>query len=102
MEDPCCFLLGHGAGFVDLVEELSVLAELHEDVDLVFAFDDLVDLGDVLMHQVFLEFDLALDGFDLVHVVGLESGDLYCHCLACHFVDRFLHFAEAALSDGLF
>lgn len=50
MENFGCFFLRHGAIAVDAFEELSVFAELHEDVDLVVLADDLVDLGDVLMH----------------------------------------------------
>jgi hypothetical protein len=102
VEDLGCILFRHWPCFVDLIEELSVFAELHEDVDLIFAFDDLVDLCDVFMHEVLLEFNLSLDGFDLVDVVGLQRGDLDRHCLSCQLVDRLLHLPEAALSDCLF
>lgn len=63
MENFGSFFFRHRAILIYALEELAVLAELHEDVDLVVLADDFVDLGDVLMHQVLLQFDLTLDGF---------------------------------------
>jgi hypothetical protein len=101
MENFSNFLFRHRASLVDPLEELAVLAELHEDIDLVVLADDLVDLGDVLMHQVLLQLDLTLDGLQLLGLVLLDRDDLDRHSLASEPMDRLLHLPKSALADGL-
>lgn len=50
MENFGSFFFRHRAILVDALEELAVLAEFHEDVDLVVLADHFVDLSNVLMH----------------------------------------------------
>ena len=100
MENFGNFLFRHGSILVDALEELSIFAVLHEDVHLVVFADHLVDLGDVLMHQVLLELDLPLDALQLLGLVLLHCGDLHCHCLARKPMQSFLDFAETSLTDG--
>ena len=84
---------------VDALKKLSILAELHEDVDLVVLADHLVDLGDVLMHQVLLQLDLALDGLQLLRLVLLDCGYLDRHSLTSQSMDSLLHLSESTLTD---
>lgn len=102
MEDPRGLFFGHGAGLIDLIEEFPIPAILHEDVDLVLLLDDLVDLRDILMQEILLQFYLSLDGFDLVGVVGLQSGDFDCDGFSCQFMNSLFDLPEAALSEDLF
>lgn len=95
------FLFRHGSILVDALEELSIFAVLHEDVNLVVFADHLVDLGDVLMHQVLLELDLPLDALQLLGLVLLNCGDLHCHCLSREPMQCLLDFAETSLPDSL-
>jgi len=97
-----CLFFRDGAILVDPIEQFSVFAKFHEDVYLIVFFDHLVDLRDVLMHQIFLQLYLSLDRLDLVSIVGLYGGDLDCHSLSCWFVDGFFHFSETAFTDDLF
>lgn len=85
---------------INSLEKLAVLAELHKDIDLVVLADDFVDLGDVLMHQVLLQLNLTLDGFQLLRLVLLDSGDLDSYGLTCQFMHSFLDFTETSLTDG--
>jgi hypothetical protein len=55
------FFFRHGAVVVDALKELSILAELHKDVDLVILANHLIYLGNVFMHQVLLKLNLPLD-----------------------------------------
>jgi hypothetical protein len=71
----------------DALEELSVGTVLHEDVDLLLPADDLVDLGDVLMHQSLLQQDLSLDRLHLLGVACLHGKHLHCHYLAGEAMD---------------
>ena len=101
MEYFSSFLFGHGPSAVDLVEELSILAVLHEDVDLAVLADHFVDLGDILVKQILLQFDLPLDGFELLGVVVVDRGDLNRHHLSSEPVDGLLDLPEAALANRL-
>jgi hypothetical protein len=83
MEDLCSLLFCHGAGLIDLIEEFPIFAILHKDVDLVLLLNDLINLRNVLMHQILLQFYLSLDGLYLVWVIGLKSGDFDCDSLSC-------------------
>lgn len=49
MKDPGSLFFQHGAGLIDLIEEFTIFAILHKDVDLVFFLYDLIDLRDVYM-----------------------------------------------------
>lgn len=71
MEYSSGFFFRHWTSLIDLVKELSVPAVLHEDVDLVLLLDDLVDLGNILMEEVFLQLYFPLYGLDLIDIVGL-------------------------------
>lgn len=51
MEDQGGFPLGQGPVAVDAIEELSVVAVLHHNVNGSVSADDLVYLGDVLVKQ---------------------------------------------------
>ena len=101
MENFGSLFLWHGTSAVDLVEKLAVLAVLHEDVDFAVPADDLVDLGDVLVHQVLLQLDLPLDGLELLGLVLVHSHDLDCHCFPRELVDRLFDLAETPLADSL-
>lgn len=94
-------LLSHGSILVDLLKELAVLAELHENVDLVVLADDLIDLGDVLMHQILLEFYLPVDGLELVGLILLHSGYLDGHSLTGQPMDGLLNLSKASFADRL-
>lgn len=101
MKDFSSLLLSHGSILVDLLKELAVLAELHENVDLVVLADDLIDLGDVLMHQILLEFYLPVDSLELVGLILLHRGYLDSHSLTGQPMDGLLHFSKASFADRL-
>ncbi len=102
MKDPSSLLLWHWSSPIDLIEQLPVLTELHEDKDFIFSFYHLVNLGDVFMHEVFLGLDLSLDCLGLLLLILLHSHYLDSDDLAGGTVGGFLHLAESALSDRLF
>ena len=101
MKDFSSLLLSHGPILVDLLKELAVLAKLHENVDLVVLAYDLIDLGDVLMHEILLKFYLTLDGLKLVGLILLHRGYLDSHSLTGQSMDGLLHFSEASFADCL-
>lgn len=96
------FLFLHGSSLIDFLKEFPIFAILHKDVDLVLFANDLIDLCNVLMHQIFLQFYFTLDGFQLFRLVLLHCGYLHCHCLASKAMDCLLDFSETALADSLF
>ncbi len=102
MKDPSRLLLWHWSSPIDLIEQLPVLTELHEDVYFILAFYHLVYLCDVFMHEVFLGLDLSLDCLGLLLFVLLHSHYLDSDDLTGGTVGGFLHLAESALSDRLF
>lgn len=101
MENFSGLLLGHRAILVDLLKELAVLAELHENVDLVVLADDLIDLGDVLMHEILLEFYLSVDGLKLVGLILIHRGYLDRHSLTGQSMDGLLHLSKPSFADCL-
>lgn len=102
MEYPRCLLLWHWPSSIYLIKKLSIFTEFHEDVDFILAFNDLIDLGDVFMQEVFLGLDLSLNCFGLLLLVLLHSHYLDSDVLAGWTVGCFLHLAESSLSDCLF
>ena len=53
-KDHSSLLFGERTIFVDIVKELPFLTIFHKDVDLFVFLMHLVDLSDVLVHQIFM------------------------------------------------
>lgn len=100
MENFSSLLLCHWSSAVNFVKKLPILAVLHENVDFVVPTDDLIDLGYVLMHKIFLQLYLPLDCLELIRLVLIDSSYFDCYYFSCEFVYGFLDLAEPTLADG--
>ena len=71
LEDLAGFLLGHTFATDDVVEELSVLHELHHQEEMLWSLNDLVKLDDVGMPYELQNVDFSGHSFDVCHVHNL-------------------------------
>jgi hypothetical protein len=100
MEYFCHFFFRHWAGLVNSFKKLTILAVLHEDVDFVVFPYDFIDLGDVFMHEVFLQLNLPLNSLQLLRLVLLHCGYLDSHDLSSQSVHCLLDLSETAFTNS--
>jgi hypothetical protein len=53
----------------DIIEQFSVLAELHDEKQFAFGLDDFVQLDDIRMADFLKNFDLSADTLDVFFVL---------------------------------
>ena len=86
--------------FDDVVEEFTAFSILHDEVDVGFGFDDLVELDDVGMAEYFEDADFAGDTFDVWlfdNFLFLEGFD--GHLFLGEDVSAQFDFAESTFAD---
>mmetsp|Transcript_22249 Transcript_22249/g.55038 ORF Transcript_22249/g.55038 Transcript_22249/m.55038 type:complete len:368 (-) Transcript_22249:68-1171(-) len=87
----------------DLVVELTAFHELHDDVHVVAAHEDLFDGDDVGVAEVLHDFDLLADlALELVHGHAAAIKDFDGISLARGGMDAKLHVGEGPRAQGLF
>ena len=55
----------------DVVKQLAAAAIFHDNVELFFGFNNLVELNDVWMSDLLQNFDFSRDSFDVLLIVDL-------------------------------
>ena len=78
----------------DFIEEFSPSAQLSDQVDVVFILENLIELDDVRVVQVFQDINLVLQTHFLLLVHSQLIQDLDCPHLLVRFVNTFLNLPE--------
>jgi hypothetical protein len=102
VEDASGFTFGEGARTVDSFEQLSVATVLHENVDAVVFTDHLVDLSNVFVQQVALQFDFSQNSREGLRVILFGAADLDGNGFASESVRGLADLAKTSLADCFF
>lgn len=102
MEHASCFGFVDAFAVDDMVEELPLFHELHDEEQLFGGFDDLVELDDVGVPDQFQDVDLPRDPFHVGHLRNLALFEYFDgYALIGGLVECGLDLSEGALADGL-